>query len=124
MTNILFFIELNFVFTLIRLTGPNGLAFAGKGRGLYEYCGYPHVLKTCGKSISPNCDAVISITMLLITFKLIANFFSDENRYQAQEPVTSEHCPFSYGIFPHKTSCSKYYQCWNNTASEQVSYIL
>lgn len=72
------------------------LAFAGKGRGLFEFCGYPHLLKTC----------------------------DGEVRYQAQEPVSSENCPYAYGIFPHKTSCAKYWQCWNGTASEQVGFIV
>lgn len=71
-------------------------AFAGKGRGLFEFCGYPHLLKTC----------------------------DGEVRYQAQEPVASENCPYAYGIFPHKTSCAKYWQCWNGTASEQVEFIV
>ena len=104
---------------------PNGLVFAGKGRGLYEFCGYPHEYK-CPDGhryvlVKTSFDwfwlPKLCKTFFLIEFRM--NFISTFFSYMAQEPVMSENCPYSYGLFPHKTSCSKYYQCWNNTANEQ-----
>jgi len=33
--------------------------------------------------------------------------------------VSTEHCDWLYGIFGHETSCTRYWTCWNGTASEQ-----
>ncbi|CAG0906245.1 unnamed protein product [Darwinula stevensoni] len=37
----------------------------------------------------------------------------------ADAPIPSEHCDWQYGIFGHETSCTRYWTCWNGTATEQ-----
>lgn len=39
--------------------------------------------------------------------------------YIADEPSSTEHCEWLYGIFGHETSCTRYWTCWNGTATEQ-----
>uniref|UniRef100_A0A6G1S9C0 Chondroitin proteoglycan-2 n=1 Tax=Aceria tosichella TaxID=561515 RepID=A0A6G1S9C0_9ACAR len=68
----------------------NGLAFAGKGRGLTGACDYPHRV---------SCP--------------------DGTRTMGQQPQTSENCQWQYGVFPHATSCTRYWHCWNGTATIQ-----
>jgi len=69
---------------------PNGLVFAGKHRGVTEGCDYPWR--------SDYCDG-----------KQLAN-----------GPVQTDHCDWLYGIFGHETSCTRYWTCWNGTATEQL----
>lgn len=69
---------------------PNGLAFAGFRRGLTSHCDYPHRV---------SCP--------------------DGTRVIGQQPVTSENCAWQYGVFPHATSCTRYWHCWNGTATIQ-----
>ncbi|EDS27068.1 conserved hypothetical protein [Culex quinquefasciatus] len=69
---------------------PNGLVFAGKHRGVTEGCDYPWR--------SDYCDG-----------KQLAN-----------GPISTEHCDWLYGIFGHETSCTRYWTCWNGTATEQL----
>lgn len=35
-------------------------------------------------------------------------------------PISNEHCDWLYGIFGHETSCTRYWTCWNGTATEQL----
>ena len=35
-------------------------------------------------------------------------------------PISTEHCDWLYGIFGHETSCTRYWTCWNWTATEQL----
>ncbi|KPJ14536.1 Chondroitin proteoglycan-2 [Papilio machaon] len=35
-------------------------------------------------------------------------------------PIGTEHCDWLYGIFGHETSCTRYWTCWNGTATEQL----
>lgn len=35
-------------------------------------------------------------------------------------PIQTEHCDWLYGIFGHETSCTRYWTCWNGTATEQL----
>lgn len=35
-------------------------------------------------------------------------------------PIGTEHCGWLYGIFGHETSCTRYWTCWNGTATEQL----
>lgn len=67
---------------------PNGLAFQGKGRGLIQSCDYP---KRVG------CP--------------------DGKRVMGQSPISTENCNWLWGRFPHKTSCTSYWECWNGTAT-------
>lgn len=69
---------------------PNGLAFAGRGRGLRGHCDYPFRV---------GCP--------------------DGTRIMGQQPLKSGGCEWSFGIFAHETSCTKYWQCWNGTATLQ-----
>lgn len=69
---------------------PNGLVFAGKNRGVTEGCDYPWRANYC------------------------------EDKTQANGPISREHCDWLYGIFGHETSCTRYWTCWNGTATEQL----
>lgn len=70
---------------------PNGLAFSGKGRGLMQNCDYPHRV---------GCP-------------------DNDGRVMGQAPIGSENCAWQYGVFPHQTSCTRYWQCWNGTSTIQ-----
>lgn len=69
---------------------PNGLVFAGKNRGVTEGCDYPWRSNYC------------------------------DGKQQANPPIGTEHCDWLYGIFGHETSCTRYWTCWNGTATEQL----
>ncbi|KYN41286.1 Chondroitin proteoglycan-2 [Trachymyrmex septentrionalis] len=69
---------------------PNGLVFAGKHRGVTEGCDYPWRANYC------------------------------DGKRQANPPIPTEHCDWLYGIFGHETSCTRYWTCWNGTATEQL----
>lgn len=36
-----------------------------------------------------------------------------------EQPITSDNCQWQYGVFPHATSCTRYWHCWNGTATIQ-----
>jgi len=40
-------------------------------------------------------------------------------RERHNPPISTEHCDWLYGIFGHETSCTRYWTCWNGTATEQ-----
>ncbi|CAH2237440.1 jg3569 [Pararge aegeria aegeria] len=44
---------------------------------------------------------------------------STAKKYQ-DPPIGTEHCDWLYGIFGHETSCTRYWTCWNGTATEQL----
>lgn len=69
---------------------PNGLAFAGRNRGVADGCDYPWRGNYC------------------------------EGKQLANPPIATEHCDWLYGIFGHETSCTRYWTCWNGTATEQL----
>lgn len=69
---------------------PNGLVFAGKHRGVTEGCDYPWRANYC------------------------------DGKQLANGPISTEHCDWLYGIFGHETSCTRYWTCWNGTATEQL----
>ncbi|KAI5699411.1 hypothetical protein M8J76_004815 [Diaphorina citri] len=69
---------------------PNGLVYSGKHRGVTEGCDYPWRANYC------------------------------EDKQQANGPISREHCDWLYGIFGHETSCTRYWTCWNGTATEQL----
>jgi len=68
----------------------NGLAFAGFKRGLVNNCDYPHRV---------GCP--------------------DGTKTMGQPPQASDNCQWGYGVFPHATSCTRYWHCWNATATIQ-----
>ena len=69
---------------------PNGLAFAGAKRGITANCDYPHRVA---------CP--------------------DGTRVMGQQPIPTENCQWQYGVFPHATSCTRYWHCWNGTSTLQ-----
>jgi len=69
---------------------PNGLVWVGKNRGIADGCDYPWR----NPSLCLNKDL-------------------------ANPPISTEHCDWLYGIFGHETSCTRYWTCWNGTATEQ-----
>uniref|UniRef100_A0A182MIQ0 Chitin-binding type-2 domain-containing protein n=1 Tax=Anopheles culicifacies TaxID=139723 RepID=A0A182MIQ0_9DIPT len=44
----------------------------------------------------------------------------DARRSPKDGPISTEHCDWLYGIFGHETSCTRYWTCWNGTATEQL----
>lgn len=36
-----------------------------------------------------------------------------------EQPISSENCHWQYGVFPHATSCTRYWHCWNGTSTIQ-----
>jgi len=69
---------------------PNGLAYSGPRRGLISNCDYPHRV---------GCP--------------------DGQRVMGQQPISSENCHWQYGLFPHVTSCTRFWHCWNGTSTIQ-----
>jgi len=68
---------------------PNGLVYGGEGRF----------------GLIGNCDYPHNV-----------NCAGREGR---NPPISTEHCDWLYGIFGHETSCTRYWTCWNGTATEQ-----
>jgi len=68
---------------------PNGLIYANDGR--YG------LIKNCDYPHNANCNG----------------------RPERNPPQSTEHCDWLYGIFGHETSCTRYWTCWNGTATEQ-----
>jgi len=69
---------------------PNGLAYAGNKRGITQNCDYPHRV---------GCP--------------------DGQRVMGQSPQGTDNCQWQYGVFPHATSCTRYWHCWNGTSTIQ-----
>lgn len=69
-------------------TCPNGLAFSGRNRGLLDNCDYPHRAGCSEKGIP-----------------------------LGQTPISTPNCPWQYGLYAHERSCTRYWQCWNGTAT-------
>jgi len=69
---------------------PNGLVWVGKNQGIADGCDYPWRHQNICK-----------------------------NKDLANPPEGTEHCDWLYGIFGHETSCTRYWTCWNGTATEQ-----
>merc|ERR1712106_312029 len=69
---------------------PNGLVWVGKNQGIADGCDYPWRHSNICK-----------------------------NKDLANPPQSTEHCDWLYGIFGHETSCTRYWTCWNGTATEQ-----
>jgi len=42
-----------------------------------------------------------------------------DRRSERNPPQSTEHCDWLYGIFGHESSCTRYWTCWNGTATEQ-----
>lgn len=39
--------------------------------------------------------------------------------FNSEQAVASENCAWQFGVFPHATSCTRYWHCWNGTATIQ-----
>lgn len=90
---------------------PNGLVFAGKNRGVTEGCDYPWR--------SNYCDHKQQASKWRKSFFLsFDNTFNNFDKIDT--PISTEHCDWLYGIFGHETSCTRYWTCWNGTATEQL----
>jgi len=68
---------------------PNGLVYGGEGRF--------GLIGLCDYPHNVNCAG----------------------REGRNPPQSTEHCDWLYGIFGHETSCTRYWTCWNGTATEQ-----
>lgn len=66
------------------------------------------------------CDFVfylfVNITQLIWTNINLAYFILS---YSIEQPISTENCHWQYGVFPHTTSCTRYWHCWNGTATIQ-----
>merc|ERR1712088_1111031 len=71
-----------------RNRGPTGLVFGGDGRF--------GLVGECDYPHNVNC----------------------QGRPEMNPPQSTEHCDWLYGIFGHETSCTRYWTCWNGTATE------
>ncbi|XP_023713856.1 peritrophin-1 isoform X1 [Cryptotermes secundus] len=70
---------------------PNGLVYVGKGqKGPFD--------GVCDYDFNVDCTG----------------------REKRNAPISTEHCDWLYGIFGHETSCTRYWTCWNGTATEQL----
>jgi len=68
---------------------PNGLVYTGNGRH--------GLIGVCDYPHRADCNG----------------------RERHNPPISTEHCDWLYGIFGHETSCTRYWTCWNGTATEQ-----
>ncbi|KAK2705936.1 protein obstructor-E-like isoform X2 [Artemia franciscana] len=68
---------------------PNGLVYLGKP----------------GRSLVGVCDYDFNVEC--------------GERSNRNPPISTEHCDWLYGIFGHESSCTRYWTCWNGTATEQ-----
>ena len=94
---------------------PNGLVFAGKHRGVTEGCDYPWRSSYCdGKQLASEfCWLIEGKQTAYLVFLFLSRSIPDG-------PLSTEHCDWLYGIFGHETSCTRYWTCWNGTATEQL----
>lgn len=59
-------------------------------------------------------------------FKVIVYLLCDQDGYWCililllDPPIGTDHCDWLYGIFGHESSCTRYWTCWNGTATEQL----
>lgn len=119
---------------------PNGLAFAGKGRGLTGSCDYPHRVscpdgtRTIGRKY-PRRGTLFAVgepaaspfhgrhQWKLQEANLSSDNFVNNDHHPAhwptEQPITTDNCQWQYGVFPHATSCTRYWHCWNGTATIQ-----
>lgn len=94
---------------------PNGLAFAGYKRGIAQNCDYPFRVgcpedKVMGRKLERKSTRP-SLTVYLMNASFYCPF--------TEQPQNIGNCEWSYGIFAHESSCTRYWQCWNNTAALQ-----
>ncbi|UYV62236.1 Cpap3-d2, partial [Cordylochernes scorpioides] len=98
---------------------PNGLAFSGRGRGLLLNCDYPHRV-----GCPDNDGRVMGRQMAVRSYvhlntPSISSFQVWNGADCAEAPIGTDNCGWLYGVFPHQTSCTRYWQCWNGTATIQ-----
>lgn len=72
-----------------------------------------HILKTF--------NAIILLYEICCTIYAYEKFSHDLSFHlEIDPPIGTEHCDWLYGIFGHETSCTRYWTCWNGTATEQL----
>lgn len=67
---------------------------------------------------SPNINEICSKILTLPILDLPREV-TNSNPTPSDPPISTEHCDWLYGIFGHETSCTRYWTCWNGTATEQ-----
>lgn len=57
--------------------------------------------------------------MFYFQWNLVEDYICCFNLF-IDSPISTDHCDWLYGIFGHETSCTRYWTCWNGTATEQL----
>lgn len=80
-----------------------------------SHCDYPHRVSCPDgtRVIGRKYSHLITDNHQLI--KQVTNLYISPT----EQPVASENCNWQYGVFPHATSCTRYWHCWNGTATIQ-----
>jgi len=58
----------------------------------------------------------------VVSIHLLKPFENHKNKLimvLLEQPQSSENCHWQYGVFPHATSCTRYWHCWNGTSTIQ-----
>ena len=79
-------------------------------RNLAKRNEYPICVRNIEGHIAPQ-HTVTTLSVLKVHFEIFDIFLDP--------PISTEHCDWLYGIFGHETSCTRYWTCWNGTATEQ-----
>lgn len=92
---------------------PTMLCCFGHGEDIGE-----HSDRTIFVHVRWFCFIIILLVFNVYLFIFFFFFFSFGNKTDG--PISTEHCDWLYGIFGHETSCTRYWTCWNGTATEQL----
>lgn len=71
----------------------------------------------CQASQKAKEDLSLLIKLFIVELKLTQINFKLQ---LLDGPISNDHCDWLYGIFGHETSCTRYWTCWNGTATEQL----
>merc|ERR1711910_176858 len=81
----------------------------------YECFGDQGFIQTCPNGLMYNGGGAFGL-LGPCDYPHNVNCYDREGR---NPPQSTEHCDWLYGIFGHETSCTRYWTCWNGTATEQ-----
>jgi len=81
----------------------------------YECYGDQGFIQTCPNGLMYNGGGAFGL-LGPCDYPHNVNCYEREGR---NPPQSTEHCDWLYGIFGHETSCTRYWTCWNGTATEQ-----
>merc|ERR1711874_330940 len=103
-------------------SGPDGCRSGAKNVAhesqcdlYYECFGDQGFIQTCPNGLMYNGGGAFGL-LGPCDYPHNVNCYDREGR---NPPQSTEHCDWLYGIFGHETSCTRYWTCWNGTATEQ-----